>query len=365
MRTRIDFVPYPAYGHVLPMLAVAEELVLRGVRVRVVVDSRFSELVAAAGAEPISPAMRADVYVPARIGGVGTGRYLAGRVRKRLVDRHTRHVVADLLAGEWADLTVVDPAVRAVNRFLSGSGAPAVLFSTTFLSGNGLRAARRERLALVNAIRCLQPGAAPEGARFVGPLLPKFTDLGDTSDLVYPQGDPVLYVSPGTVWAWTPAYMRAVVAAFAGSRWRVVVATGPVDPTMLGNLPDNVIARRFMPQQAVLARSSVFLTHAGMNSSLEALAAGVPMVVRPRAADQRHIAKTLVRLEVAVRAPRTVADLRGAVESVAADAGVRAAVGVWRERLARHTPVSDAADLLLDFVEHGQGARTGRARSGI
>ncbi|WP_242891911.1 glycosyltransferase [Actinomadura litoris] len=59
------------------------------------------------------------------------------------------------------------------------------------------------------------------------------------------------------------------------------------DPSGLGPLPANVEAHRHVPQPAVLAHTDVFVTHAGMNSTMEALAAAVPMVAVPHTPEQR------------------------------------------------------------------------------
>ena len=62
----------------------------------------------------------------------------------------------------------------------------------------------------------------------------------------------------------------------------MVVATGEwVEPEALGPVPDNVILRPWVPQLEMLARADVFGTHGGMNSTMEALASAVPLVVVP------------------------------------------------------------------------------------
>ncbi|RNA13479.1 glycosyl transferase [Brachionus plicatilis] len=52
------------------------------------------------------------------------------------------------------------------------------------------------------------------------------------------------------------------------------------------NIPDNVALFEFVPQIEILKRASLFITHAGMNSSSEAVHYGVPVICIPIKADQ-------------------------------------------------------------------------------
>jgi MGT family glycosyltransferase len=54
----------------------------------------------------------------------------------------------------------------------------------------------------------------------------------------------------------------------------------------LCNVPENTIVVRKAPQIELLKRSSLCITHAGLNTTLESLAYGVPMVAIPIAFDQ-------------------------------------------------------------------------------
>ncbi|TMR24314.1 oleandomycin glycosyltransferase, partial [Nonomuraea turkmeniaca] len=107
---------------------------------------------------------------------------------------------------------------------------------------------------------------------------------------------PVLYASVGTVFKAGPRLLRNFATALAPLGGTVIIATGETDPAALDPLPDNVHARRFVPQPEVLARAALFVTHGGMNSANEALYAGVPMLVVPQGADQPLVARRVVEL---------------------------------------------------------------------
>jgi UDP:flavonoid glycosyltransferase YjiC (YdhE family) len=65
-----------------------------------------------------------------------------------------------------------------------------------------------------------------------------------------------------------------------------VLAVGGVDPAALGPIPPNVEVHAHVPQLAVLRRARVFVTPAGMGSTMESLYFGVPMVAVPQMAEQ-------------------------------------------------------------------------------
>ncbi len=76
---------------------------------------------------------------------------------------------------------------------------------------------------------------------------------------------------------------------------RVALATGSAEPADLGPLPDDWLVRPFVPQVALVRQAAVAITHAGNNGVMEALTAGVPLLVLPFSTDQFAIAADLER----------------------------------------------------------------------
>ena len=59
----------------------------------------------------------------------------------------------------------------------------------------------------------------------------------------------------------------------------------------LGSLPQNVLAVSYAPQIELLQKASLTLTHGGLNTVLDSLACGVPMLVIPITYEQPAIAQ--------------------------------------------------------------------------
>lgn len=369
---RCVVLPYPAWGHVNPARVLVRELVSGGDEVLVVTPPRFAGGFRAGGARVRYPAATPDVHVAGSVTVRSALRAVKGAVRRLFA------VVAVVAATprRGVDVILVD-ALWGLPTWVFRGTRVAVL-STTYAvtttmsarwSRHGLARpvvpgwwrpyARRitgAGLVLVNAQPALQPSPAdlPPGVRLVGPLLDPPGHRPDDPVIRWLAGrdGPVLFVSPGTVFAREPAFYRRVVRAFTDTDWSVVIATG-TPPPALGPLPDNVTVRSRVPQTAVLDRADVFLTHAGMNSAQEAIRARVPMIVAPRARDQWFIARRLVESGVAVTLPHPATGPRGLREAATRLAGDHAV----RDRLRRWDtpgcPQRTAARLLREFGHPG------------
>lgn len=126
----------PVHGHVMPMLAVAADLVRRGHRVVMLTGSRFAAQVAAVGAEhrPLHGIADfddrdVDAYLPhrARHTGVARAQYDIQSIFVRPIAAQHRAVRA-LVASERPDALLVDGAFAGVAPMLLGAGSrPPIL----------------------------------------------------------------------------------------------------------------------------------------------------------------------------------------------------------------------------------------------
>jgi UDP:flavonoid glycosyltransferase YjiC (YdhE family) len=335
------FAPYSARGHVAPMLVVAARLAARGCRVRMVAGERFAAAIRTAGVVPVVYADH-EARVPAGWTAPALTERVGVRVRKASARRAAGRACAVAVVAERPGVVVTDPMAPWADAVCARRGIPTVRFWTTHA-----RPRRVGRGELVNALPELQPKGMRRGSRvrFVGPLVGGMS----TPDPGIPwnrlsQG-PVLVVSPGTVFARTAAFYRALLAEFARTPWTVVMATGHVPPTALGPLPANVLGYRWIPQYQLLRWADVLLTHAGMNSVQEAICRGVPMLLAPRCREQRATARRLVQLGLG-----TFDSGRGwrrQAEQLLADDATRARSDAMRRRVMARTGATDAVTALL------------------
>jgi UDP:flavonoid glycosyltransferase YjiC (YdhE family) len=102
----------------------------------------------------------------------------------------------------------------------------------------------------------------------------------------FSDGKPLVYLTLGTVSFGATEVLRAAVDGLARLPVDVLVAVGPGDPALLGEVPGNVHVAGFVPQAKVLERAALVVHHGGSGTVLGALAAGLPQLVLPQGADQ-------------------------------------------------------------------------------
>jgi MGT family glycosyltransferase len=105
-------------------------------------------------------------------------------------------------------------------------------------------------------------------------------------------GEPLIYASMGTLVNGLDHVFRSILeAAAALPETQLVLSLGNnLNLHDLGPMPSNAIIVRRAPQIELLKRAALCITHAGVNTTLESLAQGVPMVAIPIGFDQPGIA---------------------------------------------------------------------------
>jgi UDP:flavonoid glycosyltransferase YjiC (YdhE family) len=143
-------------------------------------------------------------------------------------------------------------------------------------------------------------------------------------------GRPLVFASMGTMAGRDNLpVLRRVAAACAGLDVQLVVALGQWKP--------------------LLDRAALLLTHAGLNTTLEALARGVPMVAMPRHSDQPGVAARVEYAGAGLRQPfrgGTVAELRGAIERVLQEEPFRERARALQRALIATGGVARAAEIV-------------------
>jgi MGT family glycosyltransferase len=99
-------------------------------------------------------------------------------------------------------------------------------------------------------------------------------------------------------------------------------------PGLIPRSPDHVLVREFVPQLDLLPQLHAVVSHAGHNTVCEALAHSVPLVVAPIRDDQPVIARQVVNARAGVRVHFSrvgATELRNAITTVLDDPSYRAA----------------------------------------
>jgi zeaxanthin glucosyltransferase len=132
----------------------------------------------------------------------------------------------------------------------------------------------------------------PPQFHYAGPL----HDDGGREPFPFPweklTGKPLIYASLGTlVNGLSHLYGKILEAVSEFPKVQVVLSVGRnFNLDNLGPIPTNTIIVQTAPQIELLKRAELCITHAGLNTALEALAQGVPMVAIPIAYDQPGVA---------------------------------------------------------------------------
>lgn len=399
----------PLRGHYRPLSSLAIELMARGHRVTFIHHGDAARLVEADGAafEPIgagSPPLAGWTGPMARIKGlVGLGGVMDGMVRftdmlcseaPAVLERiGAQAVIVDqlepggALAAERLGLPFVSVAnALPINR---EQGVPPPYVGWAFdPSPSGVKRNRggwritdvllhrlgkaiwRNSKALGLPVRhrledCFSPllqlsqmvpeldfprQELPAHFHYTGPLRSPRSDR-----FQLPAGDsrPLVYCSLGTLQGARAGLFRKVAAACAALDLRLLLTAGGAgSANRIGPLPGNPLVHDWVPQEAVLDHASLTVCHGGMNTILDSLAAGVPMVVIPLAFEQAAIAARLKRAGVAeVLASRaSAARLASAIAKVRETPACAARALAFRRAMNSAGGVTRAADLIEALV---------------
>jgi MGT family glycosyltransferase len=171
-------------------------------------------------------------------------------------------------------------------------------------------------------------------------------------------GRPTAYASMGTLQNGVLQNFRVIAKACAGLDLQLVISLGGgQDPALLGDLPGDPVVVGYAPQLELIRRSTLTISHGGLNTALESLAWGVPMVVLPVAYDQPGVGARVEWSGVGRSIPvgrLTVDRLRDAVRTVLVNPSYRERAGQLRTSIEAADGLNRAADL----IEAAFGGRT-------
>jgi len=185
--------------------------------------------------------------------------------------------------------------------------------------------------------------ALPAGFHYVGPLRLSPPPPSAPRRLVF--------ASLGTLQGHRAALFHDIARAAQACAADLGIAHGGrLAARQAAALPGRPVVRDFVPQAEVLAQAAALVGHGGMNTVMDALAAGVPAVLVPLAFEQAAIAARVVRAGAGIVVPGRAfraRRLRWALEAVLEDPAYRQAAAVLQGEVAQAGGAARAADIII------------------
>jgi zeaxanthin glucosyltransferase len=192
---------------------------------------------------------------------------------------------------------------------------------------------------------------APETLHLVGHLQDEYL----SRDIPFPwkwlDGRPLIYASCGTLQNRLEHVFRAIIEACAPLDAQVVIALGKdaLSPESFGTVPANIKLVPYAPQAELLRRASLCILHAGLNTTLDCLENGVPMVAIPVASEQPGIAMRIAHLGAGTVVPLaevSAVSLSTAIQTVLTEPTFREASQSAAREIAKLHPTTAAVRVI-------------------
>ncbi|WFE15399.1 glycosyltransferase [Bacillus atrophaeus] len=357
----ITIINIPAYGHVNPTLALVEKLCEKGHRVTYATTEEFAPAVQQAGARPllyettisVDPQQIKELMekneTPLMFLKESLG--ILPQLEELYKDDQPDLIVYDFiaLAGKLLADKLQVPAVRLCSSYAQNEsfqmGTEEMLQQVkeaeaefqAFLEQENLPAVSFEQLAIPEAFNIvfmprsfqIKNETFDDRFCFIGPSLGKRSEQERL--LLKEKGDrPLMLISLGTAFNAWPEFYQMCIEAFGGSEWHVIMSVGKsIEPDSLGDIPDNFTVRQRVPQLDVLTEADVFISHGGMNSTMEAMNEGVPLVVIPQMHEQELTAQRVEELGLGIYLPKeevSVPRLQQAIGNIFSDKEIHSRV---------------------------------------
>lgn len=285
------------------------------------------------------PPLVKDNRIPAFCFGWPAGQDWFSRLRNELGFRLLSRVAA--------------PIYSAVNRQRKAWGLTKLKSSTDALS-------TLAQIAQLPAALEFDVDVKLPNLHYTGP----FVDAGQRPKVDFDwtrlDGRPLVYASLGTLQNGSEEVFRIIAEACASLPVQLVLSLGGgLDPERLGTLAGDPIVVRFAPQLELVQRAAAVITHAGLNTVLESLAEGVPLVCVPLGNDQPGVAARAAARGAGLVVPRprlTVDRLRNALSTVLEDDSYRIAACHIQSAMRQVDGLSRAADIVEDALKIGEQA---------
>ncbi|WP_017655344.1 glycosyltransferase [Fortiea contorta] len=162
-------------------------------------------------------------------------------------------------------------------------------------------------------------------------------------------GQPLIYASMGTIQNRLIDVFQRIAQACDGLDVQLVISLGGGNLDSFKELPGKPLVVKYAPQMELLKQASLTITHAGLNTVLESLNNGVPMVAIPITSDQPGTAARLAWTGAGVTVPLTklsVSKLRVAIQEVLSQDSYKNSASRLQAAIQRAGGVRGAADIV-------------------
>ena len=392
----IAFVSLGAFGHINPTLALVTELVKQGVRVTYFTTEAFRNIIEPTGAKFVAvPSWMAendkhnDGEKKEDDGGV------AAAVPFLFLNEAGAYIdtILDTLHDDKPDAIVHDFAGIAGTIAADNLNVPNVMLYTSYPSNDSYSvAAGFESCPADHPLREAAAGIAAGYAEKYGcrvmtvkeifdghgdfnlvmmqkKLVPNYESFDDSFVFTGVQigkrtafgswkapdnGKPLLYSSLGTAFNNWPEYYPILFDAVRDLDINVFAALGSIDPASLIDIPANVEVGQMVPQLDILSQASVFITHAGMGGTGEAIYYGVPMIAIPQMEEQAITARQIEKLGLGVafldKSAITSEALKTAIQKLLTEPSYKAAAEQFSADMKTLGGAKASAEALLHFL---------------
>ena len=195
------------------------------------------------------------------------------------------------------------------------------------------------------------PRTGPEHLFYTGP----FRDNGAHKQPDFPwellSGKPLIFASLGTVRNNCAEAFRVIAEACVGLNIQLVISLGGMAllPSDIRSVPGDTIVVHYAPQEEILKRAILSITHAGVNTTLQSIFYGVPMVAIPLADDQPGMAARVVWRGMGTAVPfrrLSVSHLRSCIRTILDDSRYYSTVDRFKAKLNELRGLELASDII-------------------
>jgi MGT family glycosyltransferase len=177
-------------------------------------------------------------------------------------------------------------------------------------------------------------------------------------------GKPLIYASMGTIQNRSVEIFNKIASACEEIDAQLVISLGGSKSLQsLSPLPGSPLVVEYAPQLELLKRVTLTITHAGMNTTLESLSNGVPMIAIPIANDQPGIAARIAWAGAGEMIPLrnlSVHQLRHKLERVLTEGSYKKNALRLQEAIGQAGGVSRAINIIEQIAATGKPVLAGQ-----